>query len=434
MRAPCCAANRTRTAVSAMLDVDAAQSLVLAGLTPNPAESLAPRAALGRVLAGALRSQQDLPPFDNAAMDGFALPLGTRTADAGEVFTVEGEQAAGDGARPARCACAIMTGARLPDGLDAVVPVEQVQVLERDAQGRVQRIRLDAAVQPAQHVRRRGEDVRRGEPALPAGCRIGPSQLALLTGIGRAAVEVIRAPTLTLLCTGRELVDEATRPLRSGEIHNSNGPYLAAAARAAGAALQREATLPDDPAALRRAIGQAQEAGSQLVLSTGAVSAGRYDFVPQVLQSLGAEIVFHKVRMRPGKPLLFARLAGGALYFGLPGNPVSAAVGFRFFVCPALRALLGLPPERPWRAPLLHAVSRKPGFTLFQKARVALDENGVAGVRLLQGQESFRVAPLAQANGWAVVPADAGALSTGALVDVHGTDHWCLRLEPETPA
>lgn len=434
MPAPCCAANRTRTAVPAMLDVDAALSLILAGLTCNPAESLAPRAALGRVLAGGLRSEQDLPPFDNAAMDGFALPLGTRTADAGEVFAVEGEQAAGDGARPAQGACAIMTGARLPDGLDAVVPVEQVQVLERDAQGRVRRIRLDAAVRPAQHVRRRGEDIRRGEPALPAGCRIGPSRLALLAGIGRATVEVVRAPTLTLFCTGRELVDEATRPLGSGEIHNSNGPYLAAAARAAGAVLQREATLPDDPAALRRAIGQAQEAGSQLILSTGAVSAGRYDFVPDVLQSLGAEIVFHKVRMRPGKPLLFARLAGGALYFGLPGNPVSAAVGFRFFVCPALRALLGLAPERPWRLPLLHAVSRKPGFTLFQKARVALDENGVAGVRLLHGQESFRVAPLAQANGWAVVPADAGALASGALVDVHGTDHWCLRLETEPPA
>lgn len=412
-----------------MLDVDAALALIREGLHCGPVESLAPRAALERVLAQAVHSGEDLPPFDNAAMDGYALPLGARTARAGEEFPVYGEQAAGDAARAARTACAIMTGARLPEGLDAVVPVEQVRVLATDAQGCVERIALTADVAPGQHRRHRGEDIGRGELALPAGCRIGPAQLALLAGMGCATVGVVQAPRLALLCTGRELVDDTARPLGSAEIRNSNGPYLAAAIAAAGAALLREATLPDEPAALHAAVTDAVAAGAQLVLSTGAVSAGRYDFVPDVLRALQADIVFHKLRLRPGKPLLFARLPGGTLYFGLPGNPASCAVGFRFFVCAALRALLGLDAERPWRLPLLQDTDKKAGFTHYQKASLAFDSNGRAGVRLLQGQESFKLRSLAQAQGWAVLPAAAQRLPAGTLVDFHGNAHWGLQLD-----
>ncbi len=414
-----------------MLDVDAALALIRAGLQCGPAEALAPRAALGRVLARDVHSGEDLPPFDNAAMDGYALPLGARTARAGEEFVVHGEQAAGDAARAARTACAIMTGARLPDGLDAVVPVEQVRVLAGEAQGRVERIALTADVVPGQHRRRRGEDICRGELALPAGCRIGPAQLALLAGIGGTTIDVVQAPRLALFCTGRELVDDAAQPLGSAEIRNSNGPYLAAAIAAAGAEVLREATLPDAPAALHAAVTAAVASGAQVILSTGAVSAGRYDFVPEVLRALQADLVFHKLRMRPGKPLLFARLPGGALYFGLPGNPASCAVGFRFFVCAALRALLGLDAERPWRLPLLQDTDKKAGFTHYQKASLAFDRAGRAGVHLLQGQESFKLRSLAQAQGWAVLPAAAEHLPAGTLVDFHGNAHWGLQLDTQ---
>lgn len=417
-----------------MLDVDAARALIRQGLQCGPPEPLAPRAALGRLLAEAVYSGEDLPPFDNAAMDGFALPLGTRTAQVGEAFSVQGEQAAGDAARSAHTACAIMTGARLPDGLDAVVPLEQVRVLAQDAQGGAQRIALTAAVTPGQHCRGRGEDICRGEAALAAGCRIGPAQLALLAAIGCAEVAVVQAPRLALFCTGRELVDDAARALGPGEIRNSNGPYLAAAASAAGAELVCESTLPDEPAALQRAVADAVAGGAQLILSTGAVSAGRYDFVPEVLRMLQADIVFHKVSMRPGKPLLFARLPGGALYFGLPGNPASCAVGFRFFVCAALRALLGLPAERAWRLPLLQDAGKKAGFTYYQKACLAFDGDGRAGVRLLSGQESFKLHSLAQAQGWAVLPAEAESLPAGTLVDFHGSAHWGLQLDMQGAA
>jgi molybdopterin molybdotransferase len=413
-----------------MIEVEAALGLIREGLACNPAERIATRAASGRVLARAVHSDEDLPPFDNTAMDGFALALGSRSARAGESFAVHGEQAAGDAAREARVACEIMTGARIPDGLDAVVPVEQVRVVEQDAEGRALRIEITADVPAGQHIRRAGEDIRRGEQALPAATRLSPPQLLLLAGIGCAEVEVVQSPRLALFCTGRELVDAGT-PLCSGEIRNSNGPYLTAAVRSAGAELLRYATLPDDAAPLKQAICDALDAGAQIVMSTGAVSMGRYDFVPETLRSLGAELVFHKLRMRPGKPLLFARLPGGALYFGLPGNPASGAVGFRFFVCAALRALLGLPGERPWRVPLLAEARKKPGFTLFQKARVGIDAEGRLGATLLRGQESFKVRPLAEANAWAALPADAEVIPAGSLVDVAGLEHWGMTLSTE---
>lgn len=415
-----------------MLEVEAARALIVQGLARNGSERIPPGDALGRVLAAAVHSAEDLPPFVNSAMDGFALPLNGRKAEAGEVFQVQGELAAGDGECSARAGCGIMTGAPVPQGLDAVVPVEQVRVLAQDEAGRASRIALTAPAEPGQHIRHAGEDIRAGELALPAPVRLGPQHLFLLAGIGCAAVEVVRRPRVALFCTGRELVD-ADRPLPSGAIRNSNGPYLAAAIGSAGAALVRQATLPDEPQALARAIGEAVDAGAQAILSTGAVSMGRYDFVPEVLQALGAEIVFHKLRMRPGKPLLFARLPGGALYFGLPGNPAAAAVGFRFFACVALRALLGLQPERPWRLPLLGPARKKAGLALYQKARVALDADGRLGVALLRGQESFKVRPLVGANAWAVLPAAAEDLPAGTPVDVHGLDHWGLQLDTETP-
>ncbi len=416
-----------------MLEVDAARALILKGLQRNPTEAVTADDALGRVLAVDVICDEDLPPFDNTAMDGYALAVGARTAQPGEVFAVQGEQAAGDAARAAAAACEIMTGARIPDGLDAVVPVEQIRVLDQDAAGRALRIEITSEVPPGQHIRRAGEDIRRGERALPAGARIGAEQRLLLAGIGCGQVDTVRRPGLALFCTGRELV-EAGAPLGSGEIRNSNGPYLSAAVAAAGAELLRYAVLPDEAAPLQRAIEDATAAGAQVILSTGAVSMGRYDFVPQVLRELGAEIVFHKLRMRPGKPLLFARLPGGQLYFGLPGNPASSAVGFRFFVCAALRALLGLRPEQPWRLPLLADARKKPGFTLYQKARVRLGEDGRLCVELLRGQESFKVRPLAEANAWAALPAEVEQLSAGILIDVHGLEHWGLQLSTETLA
>ena len=408
-----------------MIGFSQAQELVRSQCPPLGAEMTTVAEAMDRVLARDLTSPVDLPPFDNSAMDGFALScLGSRI-EVGMEFEVGGEQAAGDGLAQAdgERAWEIMTGARLPHGLDSVVPVEQVDILLREPDGRPERIKLIAPVPPGQHVRRAGEDIARGELALAGGMRVQAAHVMLLAGLGVAEVAVVRRPEVALLCTGRELVDQAAQALQPGQIRNSNGPFLAARVRAAGALLVSRQTVPDDPAAFEAALGAALEANAGIVVSTGAVSMGRYDFVPSTLQALGAEILFHKVAMRPGKPLLFARLAGGQLYFGLPGNPVSSAVGFRFFVETALREQLGLPVEKPWRVPLAHEARTRPGVRLLQKAALRLSTGGQLQVSLLPGQESFKTLPLLAANAWASLPEGDSVLPAGTSVDVFTPGH-----------
>lgn len=388
-----------------------------------PPETVPVDRALCRVLAQDVIAGEDLPPFDNSAMDGFALASGGDELIAGREFAIVGSQAAGDGdAGYGAQACEIMTGASLPAGLDAVVPVEYVCVLARNTDGHPQRIRLKAAVLSGAHVRNRGQDVARGQRVLVTGQRITSAEHMLLAALGVAEVQVrTRVPT-ALFTTGRELVDDPRQPLAPGQIRNSNGPYLTDRLHEAGASVVHRESVTDDPRKFSEALARGIAAGARIVLSTGAVSMGRHDFVPDALRALGAGIVFHKVAIRPGKPLLFARLAGGQLYFGLPGNPVSGAVGLRFFVEPALRELLGQAPERPLYLPLAEAVHKKAGLRYFQKAQVLLDAQARLWVRLLHGQESFRIQSLVAANAWAALDQDAEQLPAGTPVEVCGLD------------
>ena len=408
-----------------MISVSEAQEIVRSQCLPLAAEMVAVAAALDRVLAQDLTSQVDLPSFDNSAMDGFALRCAGSKVGEGTEYAMGGEQAAGDGVSHSDGAQAweIMTGARVPDGLDTVVPIEQVEMMIRRPDGGPARIRLTTAVSPGQHVRRAGEDIARGEMAMARGSRLRAAHLMLLAGLGVAEVAVVVRPKVALLCTGRELVDEPAQVLQPGQIRNSNGPFLAARLGAAGAQLVYRETVSDDASAFVVGLGGALRAGAGIIVSTGAVSVGRYDFVPSALQALGAEILFHKVAMRPGKPLLFARLAGGQLYFGLPGNPVSSAVGFRFFVEAALRSQLGLPGEQPWRLPLAHDTRGRPGLRLLQKAELRLSVDGRLQVSLLHGQESFKTLSLLAANAWASLPETDVVLSAGTQVDVFPLGH-----------
>lgn len=380
--------------------------------------------AVGQVLAEAVVSGEDLPPFDNSAMDGFALRVGAEGARGGMEYDVCGAQAAGDDAAVAGAGCwEIMTGARLPQGFDAVIPVEQVEVLVRHADDRPQRIRLNADVPHAQHIRRCGEDVAQGEAVLTAGTRLEAAQMMLLAALGVAEVAAAAPPRVALINTGRELVDDPRQPLASGQIRNSNGSYLAQRINDAGAELVLRETVSDDEAAFLAALQRALDAGAQVVLSTGAVSMGRYDFIPDALRGLGANLHFHKVKIRPGKPLLFATLPDGQLFFGLPGNPVSSAVGLRFFVEPVLRRMLGLPVEAPLRLPLADGYRKRHPLRFHLKGALAVDTQGRLHARILPGQESFKIAPMARSNAWIVLDEDAQDLAAGASVDVYGLGH-----------
>jgi molybdopterin molybdotransferase len=395
-----------------------ALALILAHSTRLPSERCAPLAALGRVLSEPVHSAHDLPPFDNAAMDGYALACGEEGFAAGSEHPVAGRQVAGD---ESRCsdgqALEIMTGARLPDGLDSVIAVERTEVVQRDGD-RIERIRLSDALQPGANVRRAGSDVRAGSQALAAGRSVDAAAVMLLAALGVAGVDVTRRPRVAVISTGKELVDDPTQPLQSGQIYGSNAPYLVAALQSAGAEVVLCRTVDDQPQRFGQALDAALDVGVDLVLSTGAVSMGFHDFVPATLRALGAEVLYHKVAIRPGKPQLFARLPDGPLLFGLPGNPMAVAVGLRFFVAPALRALAGLPPERPLLARLAAPCRVKPGMRHFLKARVEQDAQAQLIVSLPGGQESFRIRPLLDCNAWAVFPEAGDEHAAGQLVEI----------------
>ena len=407
-----------------MIGIEEAIARVRAAAHALPAERVALANARGRVLAADVTAPMSLPPFDNSAMDGFALRANGSAIAAGSTLAVDGEQAAGDEARAARGeACEIMTGARLPDGFDSVVPVEDATVLERDTAQRPVRIRIEREVIPGQHLRRAGEDLPAGTLALRAGTVLDPFACMLLDALGVVEVAVRRRPRVAVFATGRELVADPQRALASGEIRDSNGPYLEARLIEAGAEVVRRATLPDDAQTFVAAVRDALAAGVDAVISTGAVSMGRYDFVPEALATLGADTVFHKLRMRPGKPQLFAMLPGGVLFFGLPGNPISSAVGQRLLVEAALRRMLGMADETRWRLPLAAELRKKPGNASIQKAALRMHGDGSVRVQPLRGQESFRIAPLRGTNVWMLLPEDAEQLVAGTLVEVLPPSH-----------
>lgn len=366
--------------------------------------------SLGRILASDISSPLSLPSFDNAAMDGFAIRAGSGDIPSGTTFTIAGMQAAGDVTTvyPGADACEIATGARVPDGFDTVVPVERC---ERSGGS----FRLMQDEPRGQNIRRAGGDIAAGAPALLAGRRIDAAAIMLLAALGIDDIPVARRPRITIINTGSEL--HAGGPLPEGGIHDSNGPFLEAMLASWGVVLLARHRVPDTGDAFARAISESLRAGADLIITTGAVSAGRFDFVPSALASLGARECFHKVAIRPGKPILFARFDGGPLVLGLPGNPIAVAVGHRFFVAPVLRAMAGLAQEKPMRVRLAEGHDVRPGLQHFALGRVEPDAEGQQVARVQRNQAAYRIVPFTQASSW--LTADG---SFGEVVDAWPLD------------
>ncbi len=398
-------------------------SAILAGETRPLAVERRPLAALAScVAAETVLSPVRVPGFDNTAMDGYAL----RSADiAGASAThpaelaIAGSVAAGDlppASTPPGTAWEIMTGAALPPDCDAVVPVEDVSVPRPGV------VRVVAATTAGRHVRRAGEDFAIGQPVVGAGRALDPEAIMALAATGIETLAVRPPPRIGVLTTGSELRSGGD-PLRSGLIRDSNGPYLRASCAALGLPPVMLASVEDEVDLLTHRLAD-MAAHVDVLLTTGGVSAGRLDHVPAALAALGARVWFHKVAIRPAKPLLAAQLPGGPLCFGLPGNPVSVAVALRFFVVPALRLMQGLPGERATPARNESTTNTPARLHFFAKARRQAREDGQLTVRLLPGQESFRIAPLLEANCWASIPSGQAVLAEGLVVDT-------LPLRPE---
>lgn len=402
--------------VSPLRPVEEHLERILGLMAPTPAELVPLREALGLVVAEAVTAAVDLPGFDNSAMDGYAVcaaDLDGATPDSPVRLGVDGDIAAGDTAHhtlePGRT-LRIMTGAPMPDGADAVVPVE-------DSDGGTTEAALTLAPEPGKHVRRRGEDVRAGDVVVPAGTRLTPGHIALVAAANVPLVRAHRRPRVAVVSTGDELVPVGGT-LEHGQIVDSNGVMLAALVEAAGAELAHLGHLPDDVDALRAFLADIP-GEPDLLLTTGGISMGAYDPVKEALvdaSTPGAVVEFARVAMRPGMPQGTGQVGPRRTpLVTLPGNPVSSLVSFHVFVLPALRALAGVDPHADGRfvAPAATDWASAPGKAEY--TRVLVDESGV---RPSGGQGSHMLGAMTAADGLAVVPADVDRVEAGMPLTV----------------
>ncbi|MBO9359174.1 MAG: molybdopterin molybdotransferase MoeA [Thermomicrobium sp.] len=379
---------------SRMLTPQEALDIILAHVQRLPSEEVGLMDAAGRVLAEPLYAPEDHPPFPAATMDGYAV-IHDDTSPWREVI---GEQFAGhvtDVTVTPGTAVRITTGAPLPAGADAVVPVEDVELVDDHIVIRREEVR------PGENVRPVGADVHRGELIVPAGTVLGPAEIGLAASLGIASVPVSRRPRVSVLSTGDELVDPG-QPLGPGQIRDSNRFMLVAALQQAGAEVVWAGRGPDDVERLTELLRE-RIAESDVVISSGGVSVGERDLISAALRTLGT-VHIERLFMKPGKPFHFVTV-GRTLLFGLPGNPVSALVGFEIFVMAALRAMTGQQPVVPEPVTVVLAHPIEPGDRIeYQRAIVWCDETGTLFARNTGPQSSARLLSAVGANAYLIVP------------------------------
>jgi molybdopterin molybdotransferase len=398
-----------------MKTVDEHLADILAATKPLAPLDVALLEAVHGVLAEPVTASLDLPPFDNSAMDGYAV-LASDVASASEAspvtLSVVGDIAAGDSGahriRPGLCA-RIMTGAPVPAGVDAIVPVEWTD-------GGTAKVTIRRAAVAGHYIRRSGEDVTAGQTVIEAGTRLGAAQIGMLAAVGKARTLIRPKPRVVVLSTGSELVEPGT-PVGPGQIWDANGFALTAAATEAGGVGFRQGVIGDDP---RRVLAGIEEqlGFADLVITSGGVSMGARDVVKEVLSGLGT-MKFEQVAMRPGKPQGFGLLDDHTPVFTLPGNPVSAFVSFQIFIRPALRTLQGLPPDPlpTVSARLAEPVRSPSGLRHFLRGALTY-RDGDYHVRPAEGQGSHQIFSLSSSNSLVVVGDDVTELSEGDPVDV----------------
>lgn len=399
-----------------MISYAQARKLISEAALARPAlseETIPLSQALGRVCSAELFGREPIPPFDNSSMDGYALAharaLGASSAPL--ALPVLGVIYAGD---PPRCrpeagVWKIMTGAPIPAGCDAVIPIESTRELDG---GRAVEIRQTP--NSGDFIRRAGHDFAAGAQVCPPGTSLTPRHLMALAAVGLSKVPVRRRPRVALIATGRELAP-LDKPLSPGQIYDASSSYLAAECSRLGFDFHFHGVIADDPAQFSARMDHVLTEGYDAVLTTGAVSMGDKDFIPGALKDLGARTIFHKVAIRPGRPILFAEIPHGPFIFGLPGNPVSTVVGMKFFVEPFLREMLGQSEESPIRCRLSAAADKPENLRCFFKAR----RRQFGSVEILPAQASFQIHSLLEADCWAVLPEAGVLLKAGAEVDVY---------------
>jgi molybdopterin molybdotransferase len=395
-----------------MISVEEALEILLSNLPERRVEQVPFQEALGRVLAEDLLATCDIPPFDRSSMDGYAV----RAADVVNppvALEVIGESRAGGGI-PAKIkageAVAIMTGAPVPEGADAVGVIEQCEI-----ENGGQKILVLKPVKAHENIAFRGSEAKAGDVVLAAGHRVGPAEIAVMATFGYSKVKVYGKPRVAIFATGDELVELDQTP-QPDQIRNSNAYCLASQLKLMGLEADYLGIVRDDRDDLRRKMLVGLE--RDVLIITGGVSMGEYDFVRDVFQDLGLEILFSKVAIKPGKPTVFAR-RGNKLVFGLPGNPISALITFECFVRPALGRICGMTaPELPrMKGELLADMRQSPGRTAFMPAWVTWRDRGWK-VEPLLWKSSADIIGFTGANATFIFPKNRDLLRQGEIVEI----------------
>lgn len=405
-----------------LLNVDQALELVLANIPRLSAEKVELAASLNRVLAEDIIADSNIPPFPNSSMDGFALravdSIGA-SSNTPLMLTVVMDIPAGTvPPRPLKTgeAARIMTGAQMPEGADAVIPVENTNAQWHTGNG----INLPAPVdiyrslQSGDYVRPAGEDIRAGQTVLSGGTLIRAQEIGVLASIGQASIPIIRQPRVAILSSGDELID-INQPLAPGKIRDSNSYMLAALVSTYGGIPIRIPTAHDTLEDVRRRFREAIDAQPDIILSSAGVSVGAFDVVRAVIEELG-QVNFWRINLRPGKPLAFGQI-GGVPFFGLPGNPVSAMVTFDVFVRPALLKLTGRADHTPTIQAVLAEDLRSDGRRSYLRVKLS-QENGTWIAHLTGTQSSGALTSMVLADGLLIVPEDVLHASAGEKLPV----------------
>jgi len=402
-----------------MITYKEAINILSNALQPLPDFKIASEQAHG-VLARDVISTEEVPNFSNSAMDGFAV-RSVETNGANEDnpvrLEVRGCILAGELA-PAidqkESCCEIMTGSVMPTGFDAVIPVEQVEITDEGGRAFIV---INQSVQTGRNVRFSGEDFKPGQVVAKKGQLLNPHILMAINANKIESVSVYRPPNIGILTTGSEL-ETVNQKENSPTIPNTNGPFLQSSIRRMGIPCNGMVSVGDSSQMILEKIQDFMDLESDIIIISGGVSAGKADFVPGALRTLGAEILFHKVWIRPGKPILMAKLSTGQFVFGLPGNPVSVAVGFRFFVNQAIRILQDQALEEPVSAINKNEFKKPEKFCFFAKAQTGYTQSGNLEAEILSGQESFKLSPFYQANSWMILPEGTDVIKAGEKIEI----------------
>jgi molybdopterin molybdotransferase len=371
--------------------------------------------AAERVLAEPISAERDIPAFDRVTMDGIAIAFAA-FADGRRDFEIAGVQAAGAAAAAIahvhQC-MRVMTGAVLPGGTDTVIPVERL-----DADERLARIRAGTEIARGQFVHRQGSDRARGTTVLEPGMRIGPPEMAVLASVGAAAITVAYEPRVAVISTGDELVG-VDEPVAPYQIRSSNDYAVDAALRRHRCGVVTRLRLKDEPAELLARVGRAHDENDVLIMS-GGVSMGDFDFVPATLERLGVRLVFHRIEQKPGRPMWFGVSAANKPVFALPGNPVSALVCLTRYVVPALRAAMRDTQAASSMVRLAHDVADgPPGWTYFVPVTLSWEADGAARATPRAINTSGDFSSLAGTDGIVELAPDARSRKAGAVVPLY---------------